>query len=289
VTAISIVIPAYYSARTLAGCLRALRAQSRQDFEVIIVSSSPEAETEALVRAQFPEVKLIVSGTRLLPHAARNRGVQESTGERLVFTDPDCRPRADWLERLLAAVPERPALVGGSIEQARNEWVTRGIHRCKFPYSHSTQARGARAMLPTANVCMTRAAWREIGPFDGDVFCGDTLICQRAHARGIPVLFEPTAVVEHVGSPSFRQFVRERLDRGAEFAKARAARGQWSHHKQKWLGASAPLRLANALGKTAVSAHRAGVLDEYLTELPIHLVGQLAWTVGETKTLSSLR
>src|SRR5512144_1102084 len=100
---VSVIIPAYYSDSGIAGCLEALRSQSFRDFEAIVVNSSPGDRTREIVTTQFPEVKLLENPTRLLPHAARNRGVSLAVGQILVFTDADCRGSPDWLERLVDA------------------------------------------------------------------------------------------------------------------------------------------------------------------------------------------
>ena len=100
---VSILIPAYRSDDTLAECLAALRAQQFLDREVIVVNSSPGAATRRVVERHFPETIFEQAPGRLLPHAARNRAAALARGEILVFTDPDCRARPDWLERLVAA------------------------------------------------------------------------------------------------------------------------------------------------------------------------------------------
>src|SRR5919108_4634016 len=94
----SVIIPAYESQETIADTLLALRDQAFRDFETIVVDSSPAEATETLLRSEFPEVTYERSQRRLIPHEARNRGVELARGELLVFTDPDCVPRPDWIE-----------------------------------------------------------------------------------------------------------------------------------------------------------------------------------------------
>lgn len=281
----SVIIPAYESATAIGGCLDALRAQTLREHEVIVVNSSPEGDTERVVRARHPEAVFVQSASRLLPHAARNRGVNVARADRFVFTDPDCRGRPDWLERLLAALTAPRMIIGGSISQGDADWSSRGIHRCKFPYSAATAPAGPREVLPTANICIPRAVFEEIGPFADHMWCGDSLICERAHARGIPVMFDPSAKVWHAGTPSFVAFVRQRYARGEEYARSRA--GSWSAPRMSWMALAAPLRLTLQLGKTATSARQAGLLGEWIAGLPIELAGQVAWVAGETRAFAA--
>jgi hypothetical protein len=71
---VSVIILAYYSAATLPSCLDALRGQTYRAFEVILINSSQETGTQALVCAHYPEVLFEQQTQRLLPHAARNCG-----------------------------------------------------------------------------------------------------------------------------------------------------------------------------------------------------------------------
>src|SRR5204862_2317327 len=106
---VTVVIPAYRSAATVGGTLEALRRQRFRDFETVVVDSSPDDATAGVV-SRFGEVRLVRRRERLLPHAARNRGLGEARGAIVAFTDPDCQPAPDWLERLAAARDRGPTL-----------------------------------------------------------------------------------------------------------------------------------------------------------------------------------
>jgi GT2 family glycosyltransferase len=143
---ISVLIPAYYSSETLADCLEALRRQDvTAEVEVIVVNSSPEAETRRIV-ARFPGVIFDQAPGRLLPHAARNRAAALAQGDLLVFTDPDCRARPGWLGHLLAAHAAGHGLVCGAIELGPTDdsWFARGVHLCTWP-GHSARPGCTRA------------------------------------------------------------------------------------------------------------------------------------------------
>jgi len=77
-----------------------MQAQNYPDYEILVIDSSPDDRTEKIVRIKFPDVRYHHSQNRLLPHAARNRGVKMARGELFVFTDPDIYAPAHWLENL---------------------------------------------------------------------------------------------------------------------------------------------------------------------------------------------
>lgn len=98
----SIVIPVYDDWEPLQGCLRSLDQQSaKRTFEVIIVDDGSEVPAPESIR-QFTKCfpVMIIRQPHAGIAAARNIGVQNSTGTVLVFTDADCRLDPSCLSRL---------------------------------------------------------------------------------------------------------------------------------------------------------------------------------------------
>ena len=116
---LSVVIPAYNAAETIAVCLDALAAQERAPDELLVVDSSSDATPE-IVRSRGPGCLLQHLPRRTLPGRARNLGLARATGDLVVFTDADCVPRRDWLRNLERAAATRPdtAGFGGAVENA---------------------------------------------------------------------------------------------------------------------------------------------------------------------------
>jgi glycosyltransferase involved in cell wall biosynthesis len=82
---VSIIIPTYNSAATLARCLESIRGQSHPSIEVIIVDSmSNDATVE--IAADFGAKAIQKEST---PALARNLGVVNSTGKYVFFIDSD--------------------------------------------------------------------------------------------------------------------------------------------------------------------------------------------------------
>jgi len=280
----SIIIPTYYSDGTITACLETLRAQTFRDFETIVVNSSPEDRTCQIVTTHFPEVRFEQSPKRLLPHAARNRGVALARGELLVFTDPDCRAQPDWLARLVKAHEAGHAVVGGSMELDSRSWFEQGVHLCKFSWLLSGLLAGPRSIIPTANACYSREVWKAVGPFDGDIFSGDTLFSWRARAQGYQPWFEPRAIVVHRHEGTVFPFWRERLGRGEEFAEIRARFERWSRLRAVVYLFALPVLVLLVLMRAGRYALKGGWGLRFVLTLPLQSVGQLAWSLGEART-----
>lgn len=107
---LSIIIPAYNDWKALEGCLRSIRDQTAAPvFEVIVVddgSRQPAPEPIRRWNESYP-LTIIRQSHAGIP-SARNRGIQESKGDVLLFTDADCRLHPDCLSALAMTLAISP-------------------------------------------------------------------------------------------------------------------------------------------------------------------------------------
>lgn len=123
---VSIVVPAHNAQDTLGECLEACLAQSWPNKEIIVVDDGSTDDTAAI--AEGAGVRC-VRQENAGPAAARNRGAHEAAGELVAFTDADCVPEPDWVERLIAPIDADTAAVGGTYGIANPEhFLARLIH-----------------------------------------------------------------------------------------------------------------------------------------------------------------
>lgn len=103
---VSVIIPAYNSSKTIRACLEAVYRQSEPVAEVIVVDDASTDDTRRAV-GEFP-CRLLKSEHNHGPAAARNRGVQASSGDILFFVDSDCAPAPDALGNALRILRTQP-------------------------------------------------------------------------------------------------------------------------------------------------------------------------------------
>ncbi len=107
---VSVIIPVYNHARELEACLASLKAQTFQDFEIIVVD---DGSKPALSSSGFPP-EADRGSTRFIvqPHAgaptARNRGLREATGEYLLFSDADIIWQREALSQMVKELDAHP-------------------------------------------------------------------------------------------------------------------------------------------------------------------------------------
>lgn len=205
---ISIIVPVFNHWSLVPGLIAALEAQSvpAGQFELLLVDNGSDS---------LPEISGWPSFTRLLhceqpgSYAARNVGIGEAQGELLVFTDADCRPEPDWLEKLLACQ---------AAEDDRDEVIVAGAIRVVTEGEATAAALYDMAMgLPvadyvkrgygvTANLAVPRGLMARMGGFDQRRFSGgDAAFCRLAVSCGARLVYGEQACVRHPARQSMSE------------------------------------------------------------------------------------
>lgn len=97
---ISVIIPTYNRADLLEKCLESFCAQtfSPEDFEVLVIDDGSQDNTRNLLtKKQFPFTLRPFFQSHGGAAKARNHGIDNATGNILVFTDDDCFPNPTFL------------------------------------------------------------------------------------------------------------------------------------------------------------------------------------------------
>ena len=104
---ISVVIPVYNRAETIAYCLDSVCNQTFRPHEVIVVDDCSTDATVKIVNDYgriHPLVRCVVLGKNSGAQAARNCGIREAQGEWIAFQDSDDKWLPEKLEKQVAAV-----------------------------------------------------------------------------------------------------------------------------------------------------------------------------------------
>ena len=279
---VSVIIGAYRASSTIGFCLEGLRAQTYRDFEIVVVDSSPDDETAAIVSA-FPEARLERSATRLYPHEARNRGVALSRGELIVFHDADVVAKPDWLETLVAAYDRTSQVIVGAIGCHGRDLRHWGFHLCKFSKFLPSRAMRVIDTAPTANLLVARKDFERVGGMRGERYVADVELGRALESIGRQLTFAGAAVVHHRHTQSVREFLNERYLRGKIYGHMRSG---WMRKRSTialYLAVSVlPIRLVKIAGHVLAHSMRAGELGWFLVTWPLVMAGHAASVAGES-------
>lgn len=100
---ISVIIPAYNAAATVAASIESVLAETLAAFETIVVNDGSSDETAGVLELYAGRIKVVTQQNRGLA-GARNAGARAATGEWIAFLDADDTWTADKLEKTVAAV-----------------------------------------------------------------------------------------------------------------------------------------------------------------------------------------
>lgn len=276
----SVILPAYLSHATITRSLESLQSQTFQDFETIVVDSSPDDRTADAVRASCAEVKLIRSDKPLRPHEARNRGAAEASGGVLAFTDPDCLAAPDWLALLVDWHDKGKRVVGGVIAPEAG-WWNRTLHWIRLGWWLTGGGPGPHRELASANTSLARDVWLELGSYGSDYFSCDSELSWRARALGYEIWFDPRAAVTHVHPVTFTGLFRDRFARGRDFGLMRSESLKWPKSRSLGYMLATPILPLVMTLRAARYAGSAGRVPEWLLLTPLQALFHGVWCVGE--------
>lgn len=203
---ISVVIPNFNGVplltKNLPSVLAAFNFKQNKINEVIIVDDASTDESVNLIKADYPQIKLIKHTKNRGFSAAVNTGARMAKGELIVLLNSDVAPKKDFLvavhkhfnEKNVFSVSFHEQGYGPSVGKFKNGFVEI-IPGLEYSHFHDTfWSNGGDAAF-------RRSYWLELGGMDEKLlspyYWEDIDICYRAAKRGWINLWEPKASVMH--------------------------------------------------------------------------------------------
>ncbi len=104
---VSVIIPCYQSAKTIARTIHGVLAQDYDPIEVIVVNDGSTDNT-AEILSSFADRVTVLSQANAGAAAARNAGFAVSHGEYVFFCDADVQPKPYIISRLVQTLSAHP-------------------------------------------------------------------------------------------------------------------------------------------------------------------------------------
>ena len=208
---VSVVVPVYNGERTIEACVDSILKLSfpQDDIELLLIDNASTDRTPTILN-RYREHATILHEAKRGPSAARNRGLENATGEIVAFTDADCVVHSDWLSQIIAPLND-PAvgIVGGTIlavkpANAVEEFGER-IHDHQMAIEYYSPPYAI-----TMNWASRRSVLEKVGLFDERLLrCEDCDLAFRVVAAGYRIVHEPAAVVYHRNEQNLAGLIAE--------------------------------------------------------------------------------
>ena len=202
---VSIIIPAYRAEGTIIKCLTALMHQTAasDSYEIIVVDDGSDDNTCDQVE-KIKNVRLFKQ-QNAGPSAARNFGVNQAKGEIVLFTDDDCEPVKDWIDRMLDPFQEEEIVgVKGTYLTRQNEIVARFV-QIEFEDKYDRMSKDKYIdFIDTYSAGYRRNILIANNGFDTTfpvASTEDQELSFRLAQQGFKMVFEPQAKVYHLNHP----------------------------------------------------------------------------------------
>jgi glycosyltransferase involved in cell wall biosynthesis len=209
---VSIIIPTHNSAQTLKQCLQSIKNQTFKNWEIIVVDALSSDETVKIAKS-FQAKVLLAKG---LQSKARNIGVENSSGEFVLFLDSD------------------QTLSSGVIDECLNKCLSGNAGMVRIPevfvgkgfwsdcsavwrnnYDNVEALYGNRLGLVHGKPrFFVRQLLLDVGLFDAALLWGEDYdLYERLKSHGVKEAF-CSSVLHHFEAVSLRQFLSKNLRYG---------------------------------------------------------------------------
>lgn len=214
---VSVIIPVYNDVCRLKGCLESLENQtlSKDQYEIVVVDNNSSDKVANLVDT-FRQASL---GFEKQPgsYSARNKGISLAKGDVLAFTDSDCIPSPDWLEKglqYLLSVPDCGFVAGGINFFFSNPGKPNPIELYdSLFYLQQKIYVEERGWGATANLFTFKKVFNEIGLFNTALNSGgDAEWGRRVSSTDYKAVYAEDCYISHPARSSFKE-IRKKIRR----------------------------------------------------------------------------
>ena len=214
---VSVIIPNYNGERFLKECLEALKRQTFDAMEVILVDNASTDDSIKLAKELYREIRVIELHDNTGFAYAVNRGIEAAKGEYVLLLNNDTIVFPNFVKNQYKMIKGKPDVFSCSalmiqnqnhelVDDAGDELAVLGwgfapdrdkpVSGCGVPHEVFSSCAGA--------AIYRKAVFDEIGLFDESFFAylEDMDVGYRARLAGYRNLYNPYAKVYHLGSAS---------------------------------------------------------------------------------------
>jgi cellulose synthase/poly-beta-1,6-N-acetylglucosamine synthase-like glycosyltransferase len=211
----SVIVPAYREEDRIGDCVHALVDQSipRSDYEIIVIDDASPDDTGVVAQDSGADVVYRIDHGGA--SAARNAGVARARGDLVLFTDADCIPCREWVERMVAPFAD-PDIAGvkGTYRSRQTPLMARLV-QLEFVVRYERMATLPEIdFIDTYAAAYRRSILDDEGGFDTEYpvpSAEDVDLSFRLAQKGYRMVFVPDAWVWHVHPTSVTAYLKRKM------------------------------------------------------------------------------
>lgn len=173
---VSVILPTYNRAHTLARAIDSVLAQTYRDFELIVIDdASTDATPELMAGYDDPRLRIHSLKRRGGQCVARNAGLHVARGRYIAFQDSDDEWHSDKLERQIGVFARAPGPDYAACF-CRRVLVGEGAEPRVYPQNPARQLQGSlfrlllqQSLIATPTLVVEKAALERAGGFDEEL------------------------------------------------------------------------------------------------------------------------
>jgi cellulose synthase/poly-beta-1,6-N-acetylglucosamine synthase-like glycosyltransferase/peptidoglycan/xylan/chitin deacetylase (PgdA/CDA1 family) len=213
---VSVVVPAYNEADTIAGTVLSLVDNDYPRLEVIVVDDgSTDGTAQAVLRLRLPSVR-VIRQANAGKSAALNAGIRQARSDLLVLVDADTVLAPDAIGRLVEAFADpKVGAISGNTKVFNRDGLLGRLQHIEYVVGFNLDRRVfdvARCMptVPGAIGAFRRGAIADVGGLSAATLAEDTDLTMSVTKAGWRVVYDDNAVAWTRAPESWRQLWRQR-------------------------------------------------------------------------------
>ncbi len=212
----SVIIPTYNRPKQLVQCLHAIRqtAYPRSGFEVLVVDDGSREPLEEIVTAFRDSISItFIKQNHAGPSAARNRGAKQAQGQYLIFTDDDCLPQADWMEKLEQRFKQtKDCIIGGKTlnHLKHNPYASASQMIIDVVYAYYNADPSRAVFFASNNLALPKDLFFQSGGFEESFTAAeDREFCDRWRGQRLKMIYAPEVIIYHAHPLNLRRLWKQ--------------------------------------------------------------------------------
>lgn len=278
------------NALALADCLEGFARQRNAPPTELIVPHHEQVDGIDELRRKYPDVVFLpVSDVNILRRkkggrehhdVLRARGMLAAKGELIGLVEDHAVPDENWSATTVAAHREANAVIGGAMENGVDRLLNWAVYFCDFGKYQNPVPAGPSSSASDANVIYKRRSLERVRDAWQQSF-REVIVNGRLMSLGEKVVLRPDVILyQNRRRLRFGEALRERYIWGRSYAATRNLLLTLPKRMvYAALSPALPFLLTLRMGRVAWNRRRC--FGKYMAALPIILLLQFSWSLGE--------